>query len=91
MQETAVVAGSIAVNPRLRWRRERGATVPPHMSADTARAIKEQHCYVCSDKDKVHEACSRYTAGLSDMWGVALCTAQCRSSCLLAVAQHAWQ
>lgn len=33
--------------------RERGEPVPAHMSLDTARLIKERHCYVASCKDKV--------------------------------------
>ncbi|KAK9814862.1 hypothetical protein WJX73_000597 [Symbiochloris irregularis] len=32
--------------------RERGEPIPAHMSLDTARLIKEKHCYVSSDKDK---------------------------------------
>ena len=33
--------------------RERGEPVPPEMSLDVARQIKERHCYIASDISKV--------------------------------------
>lgn len=32
--------------------RERGEAVPPEMSAEVARRVKEEHCYICSDVAK---------------------------------------
>mmetsp|Transcript_19254 Transcript_19254/g.53706 ORF Transcript_19254/g.53706 Transcript_19254/m.53706 type:complete len:402 (+) Transcript_19254:204-1409(+) len=46
------IAGASVTAQVQKLLRERGEPIPPELSMEAAKQVKEQHCYVCSDVDK---------------------------------------